>query len=58
MTPVLLLVFGFAPAAAIGTDLWFAAITKLFATRVHHARGLWIGRSFGGFGMGVCRRRR
>jgi uncharacterized protein len=40
MTPMLLLVFGFAPAAAIGTDLWFAAITKLFATRVHHARGM------------------
>jgi uncharacterized protein len=40
MTPLLLLVFGFAPAAAIGTDLWFAAITKLFATRVHHVGGL------------------
>jgi uncharacterized protein len=40
MTPLLQLVFGFTPAAAIGTDLWFAAITKLFATRVHHARGL------------------
>jgi uncharacterized membrane protein YfcA len=40
MTPMLLLVFGVAPVAAIGTDLWFAAITKLTATRVHHARGL------------------
>ncbi|HVZ42412.1 MAG TPA: sulfite exporter TauE/SafE family protein [Ramlibacter sp.] len=40
MTPLLLLVFGFAPASAIGTDLWFASFTKLAATRVHHARGL------------------
>ncbi|MBI5275505.1 MAG: sulfite exporter TauE/SafE family protein [Burkholderiales bacterium] len=40
MTPLLLLVFGVAPVAAIGTDLWFAALTKIAATRVHHARGL------------------
>lgn len=40
MTPPLLLVFGAAPLAAVGTDLWFAAITKLFATRVHHGHGL------------------
>lgn len=40
MTPLLLLMFGVAPLAAIGTDLWFAAITKLFATRVHHGHGL------------------
>lgn len=40
MTPLLLLVFGVAPMAAVGTDLWFAAITKLFATRVHHGHGL------------------
>lgn len=40
MTPLLLLVFGVAPVAAIGTDLWFAAITKLAATRLHHAKGL------------------
>lgn len=40
MTPILLLVFGIAPLSAVGTDLWFAAITKLFATRVHHGRGL------------------
>lgn len=52
MTPLLLLVFGVAPLSAIGTDLWFAAITKLFATCVHHGRclidwqvvkRLWIG---------------
>jgi uncharacterized protein len=40
MTPLLLLVFGAAPMSAIGTDLWFAAITKLVATQVHHRRGL------------------
>ena len=40
MTPLLLLVFGVAPLTAVGTDLWFAAITKLFATRVHHRHGL------------------
>lgn len=40
MTPLLLLVFGIAPMAAVGTDLWFAAITKMFATRVHHRHGL------------------
>ena len=40
MTPMLLLVFGVAPLSAVGTDLWFAAITKLFATRVHHGHGL------------------
>ena len=40
MTPLLLLVFGVAPVAAIGTDLWFAALTKLVATRVHQGTGL------------------
>ena len=40
MTPLLLLVFGVAPLTAVGIDLWFAAITKLFATRVHHRHGL------------------
>lgn len=40
MTPLLLLVFGVAPLAAVGTDLWFAAITKVVATRVHHGYGL------------------
>jgi len=40
MTPVLLLFFGIAPVTAVGTDLWFAALTKLVATRIHHAAGL------------------
>ena len=40
MTPILLLAFGVAPHTAIGTDLWFAAGTKLPLTRLHHAQGL------------------
>ena len=40
MTPLLLLVFGVAPTTAVGTDLWFAAITKVAATKVHHGNGL------------------
>jgi uncharacterized membrane protein YfcA len=40
MTPMLLLLFGTAPMAAVGTDLWFAAITKIAATKVHHSGGL------------------
>lgn len=40
MTPLLLLVFGVAPTTAIGTDLWFAALTKIAATRIHQGKGL------------------
>ena len=40
MTPLLLLVFGVAPLTAVGTDLWFAALTKLVATRIHQGHGL------------------
>lgn len=40
MTPLLLLFFGVAPQAAVGTDLWFAAITKLAAVKSHHDHGL------------------
>jgi hypothetical protein len=39
MTPLLLLL-GVAPLQAVGTDLWMAAITKVFAARIHHSRGL------------------
>lgn len=39
MTPLLLLVFGVAPATAIATDLWFAALTKMAAACVHGRRG-------------------
>lgn len=40
MTPLLMLVFGTHPISAVGTDLWFAALTKTAATRVHHGAGL------------------
>lgn len=40
MTPMLLLIFGMAPTTAVGTDLWFAAGTKLVASRIHHGAGL------------------
>jgi uncharacterized membrane protein YfcA len=39
MTPILVLLFGFAPATAVGTDLWFAAITKIFGGTLHHRHG-------------------
>lgn len=39
MTPMLLLFFGVAPTAAIATDLWFAAITKLVGAAIHHDAG-------------------
>ena len=50
--PLLLLVFGVAPLAAVGTNLWAAAITKIVASPVHQrlrlidwgvARRLWWG---------------
>jgi len=39
MTPILVLLFGFAPSTAVGTDLWFAAITKMFGGALHNRRG-------------------
>lgn len=39
MTPILLLLFGIAPAVAIATDLWFAAITKVVAALIHNEAG-------------------
>lgn len=35
MTPILILLFGFSPAAAVGTDLLYAAGTKGFGTWLH-----------------------
>lgn len=35
MTPVLILVFGMHPLRAVGTDLLFAAVTKMVGTAVH-----------------------
>jgi uncharacterized membrane protein YfcA len=39
MTPLLLSVFKLNPAVAIGTDLWFAAITKTAGSVSHHQAG-------------------
>jgi uncharacterized protein len=39
MAPLLIILFGFSPAVAIGTDLWFAAITKTVGGLVHHRLG-------------------
>lgn len=39
MAPILILLFGVAPATAVGTDLWFASITKAVGGVVHHRQG-------------------
>ncbi len=39
MAPILILIFGVAPISAVGTDLWFAAITKTIGAGVHHRTG-------------------
>ncbi|MCI4588652.1 sulfite exporter TauE/SafE family protein [Sphingobium sp. BYY-5] len=39
MAPILILLFGVAPTTAVGTDLWFAAITKSVGGFVHHRHG-------------------
>ncbi|AKH44003.1 hypothetical protein FHS61_001318 [Altererythrobacter atlanticus] len=39
MAPILILLFGFSPAVAVGTDLWFAAITKAVGGGIHHRLG-------------------
>jgi uncharacterized protein len=38
MTPVLVLLFGFHPATAVGTDLLYASVTKSVGTAVHGTR--------------------
>jgi uncharacterized membrane protein YfcA len=39
MTPLLVLVLGVAPQAAVGTDLLFASITKVFGVVIHGRHG-------------------
>jgi len=39
MTPLLISVFKLHPALAIGTDLWFAAVTKSGGALAHHRHG-------------------
>lgn len=36
MSPILIMLFGVAPTTAVGTDLWFAAVTKTAGSIVHH----------------------
>jgi hypothetical protein len=38
MTPLLVLIFGFHPATAVGTDLLYASVTKTVGTAVHNNR--------------------
>ncbi len=39
MTPILIILFGFYPTTAVGTDLLFATVTKSVGTSVHRAKG-------------------
>ncbi len=39
MAPIMILLFGVAPSTAVGTDLWFAATTKLFGAWIHGKKG-------------------
>jgi uncharacterized protein len=39
MTPLLVLLFGFHPSTAVGTDLLFASLTKSVGSAVHGQRG-------------------
>ena len=39
MTPIMILLFGIAPSTAVGTDLWFAAITKIVGGWAHDRKG-------------------
>ena len=39
MTPILVLMFGIAPATAVGTDLLYASLTKMGGSWVHGRRG-------------------
>ena len=39
MAPVMILIFGVAPSTAVGTDLWFAATTKIVGAWIHGKKG-------------------
>src|SRR3546814_16477309 len=40
MAPILILGFGFSPSLAVGTDLWFATITKSVGGIIHRHFGV------------------
>lgn len=52
MTPLLILVFGIAPATVVGTDLLYAAVTKAGGIYVHDRQGTIDYRIAGLLGMG------
>lgn len=52
MTPLLVLLFGFHPSTAVGTDLLYASITKSVGTAVHGKRETVDWRIVGGLAMG------
>lgn len=52
MTPLLVLVFGVAPATAVGTDLLYASATKAVGTTVHGWRGTVSWRVVGRLALG------
>lgn len=39
MAPIMILIFGVAPTTAVGTDLWFAGITKIVGGWIHGKKG-------------------
>src|SRR3990172_10731192 len=39
MTPLLIFIFGVVPTTAVGTDLFFAALTKVFGVLAHGRHG-------------------
>jgi uncharacterized protein len=39
MAPIMILLFGVAPQTAVGTDLWFAATTKIVGAWIHGKKG-------------------
>lgn len=52
MTPLLVMLFGFHPSTAVGTDLLYAAVTKTGGTLVHGWRGNVDWRVTGFLGLG------
>src|SRR4029078_1765064 len=52
MTPLLVLLFGFHPATAVGTDLLYASVTKSVGTVVHHKEQTVDWRIVGGLASG------
>ena len=52
MTPLLVLLFGFHPATAVGTDLLYASVTKSVGTVVHRKGQTVDWKIVGGLAMG------